>query len=97
MMRTRAGLQANSEFVPSPPDVAPRNGLARGAFENDRPGLSQLSSTTTGRALSAAGIPEVLNVCEDGTVRVCDNCLKENHNRAATEREFAFIKYNSIL
>jgi hypothetical protein len=39
----------------------------------------------------------VLNVSEDGTVRVCENCLKENHNRAATEREFAFIKYNSIL
>jgi transcription elongation factor Elf1 len=39
----------------------------------------------------------VLNVSEDGTVRVCKNCLKENYNRAATEREFAFIKYNSIL
>jgi hypothetical protein len=37
----------------------------------------------------------VLNPFEDGTVGV--NCLKENYNRAATEREFAFIKYNSIL
>jgi hypothetical protein len=54
MMRTRAGLQANSHRLRC-------------------------------------------NVSEDGTVRVCKNCLKENYNRAATEREFAFIKYNSIL
>jgi hypothetical protein len=34
----------------------------------------------------------VLNESEDGTVRVCENCLKENYNRGAREREFAFIK-----
>ena len=34
----------------------------------------------------------VLNESEDGTVRVCENCLKENYNRAAREREFALIK-----
>ena len=34
----------------------------------------------------------VLNESEDGTIRVCENCLWKNCNRAAREREFAFIK-----
>ena len=80
-MRPRAGLQANAQFVPSPPDVAPRNGLAREHLKMADEVVTRFESVKLHHYWPCTvcgghtGGVNVLNESEDGTVRVCENCL----------------------